>query len=261
MKKFSCVVLLIFSSTLCSAQQPPATKDPNAVAVIQQSLAAMGSGQSFVDVQATGTTTLYGDSGSVSYPITLQATGRISVRSSVTKSTGVHVYVTDGQATCVDGTLDTATADTPIDLYARRIDFVPALTILADYARSDIQVQYLRSDTLGNATVDVVALSFVPPGLSPSPQAYAATQRTFFIDQATGYVLKIQYTTITDATTLTGLGTEIMFSNYQTFNGFAVPLDQQTFVNGNLGIDLSLSSVAFNTGLDGSLFAMTCEGN
>lgn len=261
MKRFTCVALVIFYSVFSVAQQPPATKDANAVTIIQQSLAVMGGGQSFVDVQATGTTTLYGDSGSVNYPITLQATGKANVRSSVTKSTGVHVYVSDGQATCVDGTLDAATADTPIDLYSRRIDFVPALTILADYARSDIQAQYLRSDTLGNATVDVVALSFVPLGLSPSPQAYAATQRTFFIDQATGYVLKIQYTTITDATTLTGLNTEIVFSNYQTFSGFAVPLDQQTFVNGNLGIDLSLSSVAFNTGLDSSLFAMTCEGN
>ena len=246
---------------MASLAQQAVTKDPNAVAVIQQSLAAMGSGQPFVDVQVTGTTTLYGDSGSVSYPITLQGTGRVNVRSSITKSSGVRVFVTDDKATCVNGVLDTSTADTPIDLYARRIDFVPALTILADYTQPDIQVQYLRADTLGGANVDVVALSFLPPGLNPSPQAYSATQRTFFIDQATGYVLKVQYTTITDATTLTGLNTEIVFSDYQIFNGFAVPLDQQTFINGNLGIDLSLSTVVFNIGLDSSLFAMTCEGN
>ena len=173
----------------------------------------MGSGQPFVDVQVTGTTTLYGDSGSVSYPITLQATGRVNVRSSITKPSGARVFVSDDKATCVDGVLDTATADAPIDLYARRIDFVPALTILADYARPDIQVQYLRADTLGNATVDVVALSFAPPGMTASPQTYTATQRSFFIDRSTGYVLKIQYTTITDASNLTGLNAEVRIPN------------------------------------------------
>ena len=221
----------------------------------------MGSGQPFVDVQVTGTTTLYGDSGSVSYPITLQATGRVNVRSSITKPSGARVFVSDDKATCVDGVLDTATADAPIDLYARRIDFVPALTILADYARPDIQVQYLRADTLGNATVDVVALSFAPPGMTASPQTYTATQRSFFIDRSTGYVLKIQYTTITDASNLTGLNAEVVFSNYQTFSGVAVPMDQATYVNGKLGIDLALDSVALNTGMDHSLFAMSCEAN
>jgi hypothetical protein len=261
MKRFTCVAPLIFYCVCSVAQQPPVTKDANAVAIIQQSLAAMGGGQTFVDVQATGTTTLYGDSGSVSYPITLQATGKANVRSSLTKPSGVYVYVTDGQATCADAALATATADSQIDLFARRIDFVPALTILADYARPDIQVQYVRADTLGGSTVDVVALSFIPPGLTPSPQAYTATQRSFFIDRATGFVLKIQFITVADALTLTGLNTEVVFSNYQTFSGFAVPMDQATYINGNLGIDLALTSVAFNTGLDSSLFAMTCEGN
>jgi len=261
MKRHAHFGLLLLSSAISLAQQPPVTKDANAVAIIQQSLAAMGGGQSFVDVQATGTTTLYGDSGSVSYPITLQATGTANVRSALTKPSGLHVYVTDGQATCADGLLATATADSQIDLFARRIDFVPALTILANYARPDIQVQYVRPDTLGSSTVDVVALSFLPPGLTPSPQAYAATQRSFFIDRATGFVLKIQFTTIADPLALTGLNTEVVFSNYQTFGGFAVPMDQATYINGNLGIDLALTSVAFNTGLDSSLFAMSCEAN
>jgi len=36
-------------------------------------------------------------------------------------------------------------------------------------------------------------------------------------------------------------------------------MDQATYVDGNLSQELVLTSVAFNTGLDSSLFATTCE--
>jgi hypothetical protein len=248
--------LLFFFVSSVSFSQQTVTKDPTAMAIVQKSLAAMGSGQNFVDVQAVGTTTVYGDSA-VSYPITLQATGTASIQSVISKPSGTRTYVTDGTNVCADNTLVDLSPDASPALAFRRIDFVPALTILNDYADPNLQVSYVRVDTLNGAAVDVIAIGFAPPGVvadtNPIPQWF------FFIDRATLLVSKIQMTNTIPSASPQGPTVEVVFSQYQAVSGFAVPMDQATYVNGALSQDLQLTSVAFNNGLDSSLFAMTCE--
>ena len=71
----SCVVVTAgLAANIASAQTQTPTKDPTAVALVQQALAVVGASQNFTDVSASGTTTLCGDSDSVSYPINLMAT-------------------------------------------------------------------------------------------------------------------------------------------------------------------------------------------
>jgi hypothetical protein len=248
-----CVLVLVLSPIAFGQQT--VTKDPTAMAIVQQSLVAMGSGQNFVDVQASGTTTAYGDAGSLTQSVTLQATGAANIRTTITKPSGAtRIYGTDGLAACIDG----APAEYTADLTVEGIYFVPALSILNAYAQPDTQVQYQGTDQIGSSIVDIVALTFTQPG-APASGAYASTQLSFFIDRATAFVLKIKSASIADASTSNGPTLEIVLSQYQIFSGFAVPLDQTTSVGGVLDHELMLTSVAFNTGLDSSLFAMTCE--
>jgi len=245
---------------LCSvaAAQQQVTQDPTAIAIAQKALAALGGGTLFQDLQASGTTTLYGDSGSVSYPISLMATGTASVRTSITKPSGTRVYVTDGSNTCVDGAPTTATADTQLDQYARRIDFIPALTILSQYAAPNMQVQFAGTDTVHGSAVNVIAISFMPSVLPPGVNGYQVTQRLFYIDQTSSLLLKMQFVTVVDASTGLGPKTEVYFSQYEAIAGFAVPTYQATYADGKLAQDLNLNSVTFNSGLVSSLFSMTC---
>jgi hypothetical protein len=113
----------------------------------------------------------------------------------------------------ISGVTSQNTADMQYDLYARRIDFVPALSILREYSAPNMQVQYAGTDTINGSPVDVVALSFMPPGLLPGTDGYAATQRLFYIDQSTSLVLKVQFTTVFDPSSNSGPKTETYFSN------------------------------------------------
>jgi len=245
-------LILSFSPALA---QPTATKDATAISIVQQSLTAMGSGQNFTDVQGDGTTTAYGDSGAVTQPITLQATGTANVRTTITKASGTKTFLTDGSGVCTDGVAVPLSPDAQSDMSLRRIDFVPALSILNHYADPSIQVQYVGADSSSGALADVVALTFIPPGLIPGLDGFQAQQRIFFIDRATSLVSKVQST----STGASSPQAEVVFAKYQTISGFAVPMDQATYIDGNLAQELSFTSVAFNTGLDSSLFAMTCE--
>jgi len=252
-KVYLCLLLLTSFSEIFAQQS--ATKDATAKAIVQQSLAALGSGQNFVDVQATGTTTTYSDAGGLSYPVTLQASGTVNVRTTVDKPSGTRTYVTDGISLCADGIATQLGADAQSDLSLRKIDFVPALSILSQYGDPSVQVQYIGTDSSTGALTDVVSLTFIPPGLSPGLDGFQAQQRIFFIDRATSLASKVQST----STGASSPQAEVVFSKYQTIGGFAVPMDQATYIDGNLAQDLSFTSVAFNTGLDSSLFAMTCE--
>jgi hypothetical protein len=228
------------------------------MAIVQRSLVAIGGSAVFQDVQASGTTSLFGDSGGVTYPITLMATGTANVRTSITKPSGTRVYVTDGSNSCVDGAPATATADTQLDQYARRIDFIPALTILSQYAAPDLQVQYAGTDSVNGSAVNVIAISFMPPGLPPWINGYQVTQRLFYVDQTSSLLLKMQFVTVVDPSTGQGPKTEVYFSQYQAVGGFAVPMYQGTYADGQLAQGLTLTSVAFNSGLDSSLFSTNC---
>ena len=249
-----CVLCLVLSFPAVSQQT--ATKDPTAMAIVQQSLAAMGSGQTFVDVQGAGTTTAYGGAGQVIYPITLQATGTASIRSAISKPSGTKTYVTDGTNLCVDNALVDLTSDAQADLSWRRIDFVPALSILSAYADPNIQVLYEGTDSVNGATVDVISIGLTSPEASDAGQI---PQRLFLIDRATSLVAKIRITNTAGSPTWQGPTVEVFLSQYQSVTGFAVPMDQATYVDGTLSQDLQLTSVTFNNGLDSSLFTMTCE--
>jgi outer membrane lipoprotein-sorting protein len=255
------VVLLLFTSSVFGQQQ--GTKDPTAMAIAQQSLSAMGGTAlpGFQDVTVTGTTTAYGDAGSVSSPITLMATGTSSVASNIQRAAGTRTSVTDGTTTCVNSGSGAVPVTSAADSYSQRIDFVPALTLLREYTGSNVQVQYVGSANVNGAPADVIALSVQPAGAPPDFNWVQVTQRQFYIDQATSFVVKIQYTLVTDPASGSGPKLETFLSNYQTVSGFALPFQQSTYVDGNLTQTLTISSVAFNTGINPQTFQLTCGGN
>lgn len=59
LKRFVSPMFVLLSATALAQQTT--TKDSTAMAIVQKSLAAKGSGQVFTDVQAVGTTTAYSD--------------------------------------------------------------------------------------------------------------------------------------------------------------------------------------------------------
>ena len=233
------IVLLVFLASSVFSEQI-VIKDPAAMAIAQNAMAAMAGTQTFTDVTVTGTTTAYGDGGSVSSPITLMATGTSSVASNIQREAGTRTSITDGTTTCVNSGSGAVPVKSTADSYSHRIDFVPALTLLREYSSSNVQVQYVGSANVNGAPADVIALSVQPPGAPPDFNWVQVTQRQFYVDQATSLVVKIQYTPVA------GPKVETFLSNYQSVSGFAVPFQQSTYTDGNLAQTLTITSAAFN---------------
>jgi outer membrane lipoprotein-sorting protein len=254
-------LLVVFLSSVVHAGTKPVIKDTTATALVQKALLYLGGNglSSFQDVTATGTTTLYGDSGSVTYPITLMASGEANVRSSIQEPSGTNVYVSDGTTSCLNGQLASGPEDRRLAMLATRIDFVPALSIVREYADQKIQIQYLGTDSVEGNQVDVVSISILATDVPPTFDSLSATQRLFYFDRQSSVLRKVQYQAIVDNLTAPGPKVEVYYSNYQTVNGFAVPFRQATYVDGRLGTEVLLSTVTFNNAIPASEFAINCE--
>src|SRR5947209_20011143 len=103
------MVLLVFTlSVLTSAQTTTSssiTKDATAVAIAQESLAAMGGSNlaSYQDVKATGNVTIYaGSSKPTTFPVAVKAKGTRELRTEITKPSGIQVWATDGAQGCMN---------------------------------------------------------------------------------------------------------------------------------------------------------------
>jgi hypothetical protein len=254
-------MLSVATHSLCQQTAAPAqvTKDPTAIAVAQKALLAMGgtSLAAYQDSYATGNVTLYTTTGSQSYPAVLRSKGLNEFRYEIQKKQGTDTYTTDGGDACIRRADGTTQFGSTLSLYTQRIDFIPALSILANYTNSTISVQYGGATSVNGSTADVITLSVninAPPGVSGSQ----LDQRTIFVDQTTSLVTKIQGYQFDDSNPGYPTLIEMYFLNYQIVNGIAVPFTRLTALSGNSSSLLALSSLTFNTGLSDSLFDSTC---
>ncbi len=104
---------------------------------------------------------------------------------------------------------------------------------------------------------DAIAVSFVPTTDPVQGPIYASmTQTTFYVDQATGLVDKIQYTNFSENDTTSTQSIEIYFSNYQVISGISAPFTQTVYIGGSLDSTVVLTSISFNVGLPDSDFTL-----
>src|SRR5262249_42709821 len=139
--------------------------------------------------------------------------------------------------------------------FSQRVDFVPALSLLAESDRPDMNVQSAGQTTIGGVLYDVVALSFLPRSLPPGIDGLKATQRYILVDHATGLVARVRYTEYADDEPGSGLPVELVFSDYRPVNGLAIPYRREKWIEGRLASSVALDAVTFNTGLSDADFA------
>ncbi len=254
------IVLNMTAFAVAAGTQLTITKDPQAVAVAQTALTAMGGVQallSYQDSQAAGTVTVYGGSTPVSYPITLKCKGTQETRVEVQKPSGTSVrIVNQGQGVIErpDGTVIHLLMNNTL---AERVNHIPLLSILGESQNGNIQLLYQGVTQVNGQNTDSIAVSLVPTTDPVQGPIYASmTQSLFFIDQTTGLVDKIQFTNYAENDPTNTQKVEIYFGNYQTVNGMSVPLMQTINVNGVLDSTIVLTAISFNVGLPDSDFTL-----
>jgi hypothetical protein len=243
---------LVCSSAILLAQSVP-TSDPQALGLAARSIAVMMGGAPVTDVTMTGTAVWMGsDSGS----ITLKAVGPTESRLDLVLSSGSRTEVRDSQTGNPLGKWITDKASGPVVFHNCLSDaawFFPAFSSLNPGA--DRTLSYIGEETRDGANVQHLQSRLISVIGDPSSSESGRTD--FYLDAETLLPAAIVFNEHPDNNQDIDLQVEIDFSNYQSVQGLMLPMHISRYRQGNLFLDITLSSVAIDTHIPLTLFSIT----
>jgi len=231
----------------------PAPKDPQAITIIGQAVAAAGG------IPAVMTVTDYTASGAVTYhenqdvqgTVTVRGLGLGDFRQDATLPTGVRSFaIGNGQAAIKneDGTIRQLAFRYQPSLMRSSV-FIPCWQLAAALNDPMFSLTYKGTAQMdGNAVYDI-RVQLMPPG-PPDPNGVIAEYfgADFFIDTATFQVRMTQDVVIRH------FARKIRYSNYKSIDGVLVPFSIEEEINGRPSQSIQLNEIAFNGGLQESAF-------
>lgn len=235
-----------------------ASKDPQALQILAQYLTASGGMTAITSIQdstETGTITYYWAGRDVQGSVTLRAKGLNEFRLDASLNDGTRTWALnqDGVGVLIaqDG------KRTPLQLYnlmtAGSLSF-PAgriATAANDPSTTITYVGLVNSDA-GNA----YQIHVVPPVDATLAAAISGVGAfDLYIDPNSYHLLELAETVWSEANAKQTFSHEIIFSTYTSVNGLLVPYAISEKVGGQQTWSATISSVAFNTGLDDSIFS------
>ena len=256
----SALVLLLFSLAAAPQQtttSAASTQDPQAVAILQEAIAAMGGAPSDSTLAGTVTATV----GSQSQ------TGTIQVFTLGTNQSQEVIALPDlSQTTTFSAWLASqangmATTEVSSELAATsQTALFPSPLLTAALNGPDYNLQFVGTDTVNGAAANHVRIANTfATSLTYLQPISTFTTRDVWFDQASGLPLKIIFTQQVTFGTSYKTVVELDLSNYQQSGGFTYPSVIQKSVNGTPWLAISIRSAAFNTGLSTSQFQVSCS--
>jgi hypothetical protein len=252
------VPLILLFAALVSAQNPPQS-DPQAVSFASQSIAVLTGGNPIKDVTLTGTVTWSGGATPEMGTATLLASSTSESRMTLGLSNGTRTEIRDASTGVAQGQWIAPNGASGLFAFQNcatdAVWFFPALGSLA--AGPGVVLTYIGEETRNGANVQhVQSYIYQPkqPGVNPSSQQLSTMD--FYLDATSLLPVAIVFNTHPDNNANSNLPTEVDFLSYQTFSGSAVPTHIQRSLQGNVLVDITISSASFNTGLPLSDFAI-----
>ncbi|HEV2395823.1 MAG TPA: hypothetical protein VGS27_02625 [Candidatus Sulfotelmatobacter sp.] len=259
------LVVLLFSS-IPSIAQPVKTKkmakqsSTQALTYAAQAMAALTGGNAITDVTLTGTGAWTLGPETDNGNATFLASGTNESRMDLTLSSGTRTEIRDAQTGTRIGEWIAPNQSSGMFAYHNCVTdavwFFPALGSLA--GGSNIVFTYIGQETRNGQSVQHIQ-SYQPSSTALGPSGFNPQQLSvmdFYLDSVTFLPSSITFNVHPDNDSASNLLVEIDFSNYQTVNGFSVPMHIQKYLQGTLLIDLTVSTAAFNTGIPLSEFAI-----
>jgi hypothetical protein len=278
-------VLLFFCSLLpasLTAQQPvaaPVASDPQAVLLLQQSLAAQTGGATISDVTLTGSahSTIGSDDETGTAILTAKAPSYSKMILSL--SSGLRTEIRNPSGTPLSGAtpVNDGTATGPqsvgawsgpdgvlhgIAVHNLMTDatwFFPALTLSRLASSPAYVLSYVGQEPHEGQMVMHVSIG---TGLSPdsnSPLFITSllqhlSHMDIYFDPATLLPVALAFSDHLDNNFAVDIAIEIRFSGYQAVNGVQVPYHVQKYDNNGLVLDLQLDNATLNSGLAATAF-------
>ena len=247
--------LLLVSPVFPHQTAPPAqspVRDAQAIAILQQSVAAMASNAPG-DSSATGTVTVVEGSSTESGSILILTRGSTQTAETLTLPSGQRsVIYSSGQA---KETYASESTNPPLEsgVTDQCPDF-PLPLLLATLSSPDAALRYIGAETLNGTAVQHIQLwnSFAS---KPRLQKLAPfSLRDIWFDSASALPLKVAYTRRAGAGAVPVFPVEVNFSNYTNVGGVLYPFQIKKSFNGTLWQTINIHAVSFNTGLTDTQF-------
>jgi hypothetical protein len=246
--------LTFLTSVQLNSRQTAVTpqRDPQAIAILQQAVAAMATAVP-ADSSATGTVTVVEGSTTQSGSIQILTLGASQTAETITLPDGQRVVLySNGDAKETNGS-QVVNPPMQLSITDQCADF-PLPLILSALNNPDEAFQYIGAETLNEASSQHVRLwnTFASkPGL----QALASfSSMDFWFDSVSGLPLKIAYARRAGGGSVPAFPVEVSFSNYTKVKGVLYPFQINKSFNGTPWETITIQSVSFNTGLTAAQF-------
>jgi hypothetical protein len=243
-----------------SAQQAStgATQNPQAVALLTQSLNAMGGVAAISAIQdytGTGTITYNWANQPVQAEAKVQSMGVNTLRIDSNLNNGTQTWAIDGMAGVFIAPSGTRRNAPVYNLAITGGLTFPALRLLSILQSASTSVTYVGQVTRNGSTAyQVHCVLPISPSAPPAPNLPAFGAFDLYIDATSLLVVSLQETAYSETNFQVSFPHEIDFSNYQTVGGVAVPFAITESIGGQQTWSLSLTGLSFNSGLTEAVF-------
>jgi hypothetical protein len=237
--------------TATTSSQPPPQRDPQALAVLQVATAAMGRSMP-ADSTASGTVTTVAGSLTESGSATILTRGTNQTSEQIQTLHGFTAVYSNGQASQIVNSVHTTLSS---ELASSNQSGAFPLALLAGVVNNqDSCYLYVGLESLNGANAHHLQFwnSF---GSQPKFQFLAPFTRTdIWIDSVSGLPQRISQMQKAGRGSEPRIQLDTYYSNYQNVNGVLYPFSIQKSINGSPWLNITVTSVAFNTGLTDANF-------
>jgi hypothetical protein len=236
-----------------TAPQPVAQRDPQALSLLSQSLAAMTKGRPITDVKLQAQVTRTAGSETDTGSAVLEAAAYDKGRVSLALTSGPRLEIRNGTG----GVWSIADAQNhPVAMHNTWTAapwFAPALVIQSWIQDSSFSLAYAGLEDRDGGQVHHIHAS---RSLNADPQLTSLSGMDLYLDPQSLLPASLAYNTHPDDDLGVNLAVRVSFASYQGFSGMVAPSRIQSFLQNSLLLDVSVTAASANSGLAASDFLL-----
>jgi hypothetical protein len=240
--------------------QQTTTSSPQALLLLQQSLAALQGNTSISDVTLSGSARRIAGSDDETGTGTVKALAGTGTRIDLSLPSGARSEVRNISSGALVGSWSGPDGvSRPIAYHNLLTDsawFFPAFGIANRLSATGYVATYIGQETRNGQAVQHVSVSQsssfqTPPGVVSLPHL---SQVDFFLNSTTLLPAAITFNIHPDDNALLDIPIEVRFSDYRAVGSSQVPHHVQKYLNNGLALDFQVQTVTLNSGLTANTF-------
>ena len=247
-------VLILASSPRLNAQQtaPPFQRDPLAVTILRQSIAAMASSVP-ADSSATGTVNIVEGSSTQNGTIQILTRGTAQTAETITSAASQRaiIYSQDDAKEVSAG----QSVNPPLELIVtdQSPDF-PLPLLVSVFNNADEALHYIGQEVLNGEFVQHIQVWNTFASKPRLRELAPFSAKDIWFDTSSSLPLKIAYTRRAGGGAVPSFPVEVAFSDYRNVSGTLYPFQITKSYNGTPWQTITIQSVSFNSGLTDAQF-------